>query len=238
MADGELVERYAQGQVSRRVFIRRLVAGGLSLGAAMAYSDVLRAAPAEAAHCGYFYEPSTTARVVYVRGGFSPATLTNVALGAQVQWRFGIQYTAHQVRDHTGMNLYDSGPRTYCDHFEHTFVGAGLYRYACVDHPSHHQPIGTPVGQVRVPPTVTPSSGPPGTRFVVRWASQPLSGFRFDAHLRRPGSTQWERLWHNRTGKQAAIVLTAPGEYFVRARTRLEGTTLASGFLSRKFVVT
>lgn len=235
MSDGELVERYAQGQVSRRVFIRRLVAGGLSLGAAMAYSDVLRAAPAEASHCDYFYEPSTTARVVYVRGGFDPAILTNVALGAQVQWRFGIQHAAHQVRDQTGMNLYDSGPRRYCDHFEHTFVGAGRYRYACVD---EHHGGANPVGEVRVPPTVTPSSGPPGTRFVIRWASTQVAGLRFDAHLRRPGSTQWEKAWHNRTGKQAAIVLTAPGEYFVRARTRVEGTTLASGFLSRKFVVT
>jgi hypothetical protein len=41
MSDEELIDRYTQGAVSRRVFVRRLVAGGLALGAALAYSDAL-----------------------------------------------------------------------------------------------------------------------------------------------------------------------------------------------------
>ena len=41
MSDEELIEAYTQGRVSRRVFVRRLVAGGLSVGAAVAYSNAL-----------------------------------------------------------------------------------------------------------------------------------------------------------------------------------------------------
>jgi hypothetical protein len=41
MSREELVEAYLDGKISRRIFIRRLVAAGVSLGAAAAYSDLL-----------------------------------------------------------------------------------------------------------------------------------------------------------------------------------------------------
>jgi hypothetical protein len=42
MGDEELVDAYVAGRISRRIFIRRLVAGGLSLAAAMTYGELLR----------------------------------------------------------------------------------------------------------------------------------------------------------------------------------------------------
>ena len=48
MSDEELIEGYTQGRISRRVFVRRLVAGGLSLVAAVAYGNALAAGPAAA----------------------------------------------------------------------------------------------------------------------------------------------------------------------------------------------
>src|SRR5204862_7468476 len=41
MPQQELVRAYLDGDVSRRVFIRRLVAGGVSLGAAVSYAQLL-----------------------------------------------------------------------------------------------------------------------------------------------------------------------------------------------------
>ena len=41
MSDEELVQSYVEGKVGRRAFVRRLVAGGITLGAALAYADAL-----------------------------------------------------------------------------------------------------------------------------------------------------------------------------------------------------
>ena len=55
MDRSELAQRYLEGQISRRVFIRRLVAGGVSAMAALAYADVLVSAPAAAASDFYIF---------------------------------------------------------------------------------------------------------------------------------------------------------------------------------------
>jgi len=41
MSKEELVQSYVEGRINRRIFIRRLVALGVSVGAAMTYSQVL-----------------------------------------------------------------------------------------------------------------------------------------------------------------------------------------------------
>jgi hypothetical protein len=41
MSKQELVEAYAAGTITRRVFVRRLVAAGVSLGAAVTYASAL-----------------------------------------------------------------------------------------------------------------------------------------------------------------------------------------------------
>ena len=48
MSRAELVQGYLDGQLSRRVFIRRLVATGVSAAAALSYAGLLEAAPAGA----------------------------------------------------------------------------------------------------------------------------------------------------------------------------------------------
>lgn len=41
MSKQELVEAYVEGRITRRVFVRRLVAAGVSLGAAVTYAAAL-----------------------------------------------------------------------------------------------------------------------------------------------------------------------------------------------------
>ncbi|HVM11633.1 MAG TPA: hypothetical protein VM638_04035 [Actinomycetota bacterium] len=54
MSRDELVEAYVQGRVTRRVFIRRLVAGGVSLSAAVVYSQLLGSQAPAAQHEGVY----------------------------------------------------------------------------------------------------------------------------------------------------------------------------------------
>ena len=49
MSRQELVDAYVEGGVSRRSFVRRLVASGVSIGAAVSYAEVLAPAAASAA---------------------------------------------------------------------------------------------------------------------------------------------------------------------------------------------
>ena len=42
MSDEDLVDAYRQGRITRRVFVRHLTAGGISLAAALAYCVALR----------------------------------------------------------------------------------------------------------------------------------------------------------------------------------------------------
>jgi hypothetical protein len=61
MSSEELVNAYLEGGVSRRAFIRRLVAGGISLGAAVSYAHLLspdRSQAASAHAARDFYTPA------------------------------------------------------------------------------------------------------------------------------------------------------------------------------------
>lgn len=49
MSREELVSAFLEGRISRRVLIRRLIAGGVSTGAAVSYAQLLRPAQARAA---------------------------------------------------------------------------------------------------------------------------------------------------------------------------------------------
>lgn len=49
MSEDELVEAYAKGRISRRVFVRQLVAGGASVATALLYSRALEPASAMSA---------------------------------------------------------------------------------------------------------------------------------------------------------------------------------------------
>jgi hypothetical protein len=49
VSEEQLVNAYVRGEISRRIFIRRLMAGGIGLGAALAYARLLTPESARAA---------------------------------------------------------------------------------------------------------------------------------------------------------------------------------------------
>src|SRR5687768_7700181 len=63
MSQGELVGAYLEGQISRRTLVRRLVAGGVSLGAALSYAQVLKPERAFAGADSDHY-PDTNVRLI------------------------------------------------------------------------------------------------------------------------------------------------------------------------------
>lgn len=82
MSEEELVGAYAAGSVSRRVFIRGLVAMGVSAGAAIAYADALSAqAPKGAARPDVYdvYPPQQPTATTTV--GIGPGDVGATGLG-------------------------------------------------------------------------------------------------------------------------------------------------------------
>lgn len=217
MSRQELVQGYLDGQMGRRVFIRRLIATGVSAGAALSYANLLEASPA-AAQEGDFY-------LVFGDGGF-PAPHIALAQGqAQLLNNFGPN--VHDVKDSSGLGLFDSDdiPRFQGVVLE-AYPGAGTYSIRCSD--TGHDPLK---GKVKVPVVVTPAQGPLGTNFNVRWshATAP-SGLVFDVQRKAPGANGYAP-W--RTGVRARGATFRPprrGLFTLRARVRRPATGKASGW--------
>ena len=213
----ELVRGYVEGQVSRRVFIRRAVAAGLTATGAIAYADLLAAMPASAA---------TTS--VSVGDYFFYMPTTRVRLGDYVQ--FSIDEGAHAVMPRQdGVNpglfhTYDPGPYesgqfgTYSG-FSQIFYAAGTWEYQCPD-PKHGS--GQPMlGTIEVPPLVSPKRAPVGSRVKIEWAVSPAGFGVFDVDVKEPGGS-WKR-WKNGVDPDVLsgrFKLQIKGKHRVRARFR------------------
>ena len=76
MSSEQIVNAYVQGEISRRTLVRRLLAGGISLGAAVSYAQLLRPARAAAGAVADLHGPAFTYDIVeqnlgrIIRNGF------------------------------------------------------------------------------------------------------------------------------------------------------------------------
>jgi len=114
------------------------------------------------------------------------------------------------------------------------FFAAGIFPYFCKFH------IGM-LGRVSVPVGTSPSSGPRGTRFTIRWATITApTGYRYQVQKRNAGSTVWA-LWRTTTAAVASFATsstTARGTYYFRARLqRWTGTAwVSSGYSAARSI--
>ena len=170
----QLTERYLEGQLSRRVFLRRLVGAGITLGAAVAYSDLLRADPAQAVAPSYDYY------VIVQDFSYSPANLKTASFQV-VEWAFFAPVSHHSVTDPTG--VLNSGFKSPQSAYDQPMQLSGTYNYVCKEttHPLMK-------GKVRVPMGAGPGSGPLGTAFTVGWSqTSPIPApYVMDIQRRRP----------------------------------------------------
>lgn len=229
MGKEELVSAYLEGQVGRRTFIRRLVAAGVSLAAAMTYADVLRADPARAAEGGHYDYYDTEPLIVVVSG----ATLTPLHLRSSqrrlVQWNITDNET-HELRSSPlgSPGGFNSPPRVISDPpFQAVFYAAGLYRYICFNHPGVR-------GTVHVPLKVRPQRADAGVQRVVTWSWTTLPGLVHDVKIQLPGSDEWT-LWRDgTTSRRATLRPGRAGLYQFRARLRDPSNGKTTGWSDAK----
>jgi len=228
MSRDELVERYVEGQMGRRAFVRRLMATGVSAFAALAYADVLRSLPAAAGHGPDFY--------IFVTDYNYSVSPADIRRGDEVEWGFSTSNSVdHSVSATAPQGYFNSGPTRPGAVYFHTFIAAGIYDYRCNGNSDHN--FAKMFGKVRVPMRAVPASAPLGSSFSLVWASQaPPGNFRFDVQRKRPGDSSFS-LWQDGvsiTGKD--VTPGQKGTWTYRARLRNTVTGNASRYSQPKSI--
>jgi plastocyanin len=225
MDRSELAKRYLDGQVSRRVFIRRLVTSGVSAMAAIAYADVLLTTPAAAA-AGDFY-------IFVFDYGFSPDPAPLGTPGRRVEWGFSAQSShSHSATDKSGMGLFDSGFRPPGSAFFRTFIAAGKYPYHCKE--TNHVAMNA---TIRVPILVDPVSAPLGTTFTITWASKTApAAFVFDVQIKSPQASAFRDWKIGETVRQRSFTPSKRGQFQFQARLRKLSNGAHAGYCSPKTI--
>jgi plastocyanin len=225
MSRDELVRGYLDGQVSRRVFVRRLMASGVSAMAALAYVDILRTNPASAGTLGDFY-------VLVQDYSFTPDPAKLQKRGQRIRFNFsGSSAHTHSATDVSPLALFDTGLTAPGGvKFVDRFVAAGTYAYACKQ--AAHESFMT--GTIKVPITVRPKQGPLGDAFKIIWASGTLAGYVFDVQRKNPGDANFTAWKTGVTTRSAMFTPGRRGTFRFRARLRRTSNGAASGWSTPK----
>ena len=217
MSRQAIVEGYLDGQLSRRVFIRRLVATGVTAAAAISYAGLLDADPVAAQAADYY--------LVMIDNAF-PESPLRLEQGQGLEFGNGGS-PGHNARDTTGLGLFDTGPLGSSQSSGiFTPPGAGTFTFKCdeTDHPRM-------AGSVNVPLVVNPASGALGSSFNIRWAeAQAPTGFVFDVQRIKAGQANFTAWRTGVRGASANFHPAARGLYTFRARVRKTANNRTSGW--------
>jgi plastocyanin len=211
----QLAQRYLDGQMGRRVFLRRLVGLGVALPAAIAYADLLKADPAAATAYDFY---------VYVQDSFSPTSVTLANVGQIVEWGFQDSIYTHTATDPS--RVVNSGPKTPWNVYDGQMSFSGTYRYRCTE--TTHAPMN---GTVKVPMSVDPAFGPLGTSFTLGWSQiSGLSEYSFDVQKKRPTDSTWKPLITGTSDRGIIFTPRSKGIFSFRSRARRTATGKTSGW--------
>ena len=216
----ELVDRYLDGQLSRRVFIRRLIATGVTTATAISYASLLESQPAAAADADFYLSMEDFA--------FVP-NLAQLTFGQGVLFvnnsRGGF---THSATDSSGMALFDTGLLGVQRAAQVQLPSAGTYSYRCKEPAAVHPRMS---GQLAAPLQTSPATGTRSTTFTVRWAPGRLpSGFVVDVQRRAPGSSTWSNWRTGVTTSSSTFRTTVRGTWSFRARLRRSSNGRTSGW--------
>src|SRR5262249_20422900 len=234
---GELVRRYLDGNIGRRVFVKGLIASGITLAGAVAYADVLapRTARAEARRrrgdvlSGPVHLPNGFYNFYVGVGGnsFGPDDGTVLKRDDSVSWGFVGNGKDHSVTETSGIDYFDSGYAPP-ERIQYTmiFPAAGSFPYHCKD-PNHASAMH---GVVHVKVGRTPFFGPLGTTFTIKWAQKTADpGYVFDVQVKH-GNGSYKSFGKGATAFQAQFKPAHRGLYQFRGRVRSKLTGQTSGF--------
>ena len=229
MSRDELVQGYLDGQLSRRVFVRRLVATGVAAATAVKYASMLEAMPAGATVADFYlvaedfaFAPSP-AQLVYGQG-------ITIANHSHTRHR-------HSLTDASGLHLFDTGPIYVQDQKYVTLPAAGTYAVKCSEPVSSHPGM---TGRIKVPLRITPSSGTTSTVFTITWSAPgaPVpEGCVVDLQFKSPGATDWTTRTYTGGKTSTTAPLTRRGTWFFRSRLRRATDNVAIGWSNATKVV-
>lgn len=158
---------------------------------------------------------ATSSYALSMDAGFSPPRRVS-KLGNPVKWMF-VGPRPHSVVDATGLNLFDSGPKTIVSYFTRAFTAAGSWRY------KDGVTASTPFGWINVPVTL-PASGMVNVPFPVTWATATQGANTvFDIQVEVPGTPGFV-LWQTTAAFSGNYTATIPGTHRFRARVRNTST--------------
>jgi plastocyanin len=233
----ELVGSYLEGAIGRRVFVRRLIAAGVSAAAAISYADVLAPATARAAarrtRTGRGRGPFPLPNGFYnfyvgvFENSFGPQSVQTLKRGDSISWGF-VGTKDHSATERSGLSYFDSGysppERTM---FTMVFPAAGSFPYHCKD-PNHSVSM---TGSVKVPVGRNPAFAPLGTTFKIKWAQKAADpGYVFDVQFKRPGDSSFSTFRTGATNAQTQFIPNKKGFFYFRGRVRSKATGAHSGW--------
>jgi len=245
-----LVQTYLDRGIGRRVFVKRLLASGISVAVAVSYADLLSGGTARAsarrartAIGGSRPEYHKTVSGFYnfylsvQDNKYIPASFQTLTRGDSVSWTMSpANKRDHSVTERSGMGYFDSGQQPgQRIVFTSVFPAAGTFHYHCKD-PAHAK---TMTGTVKVPVGRKPISAPMGTPFTIHWgqkgnfgkpAPPAPPGFVFDVQIKRPGATKFVAFRRGTTSPSVHFKPTGHGTYYFRARLRNKANGKASGW--------
>lgn len=239
MTERELVTSYIEGQIGRRVFIRRLVQSGVSLSAAVAYAGVLGATPAAATHDGSadIYDEN---RLIKVSKAAITPDVVSVRRGGLVQWDFKNGPHAFADRLYTVTDPLDfielDGNVLWAGHRANTFFSAGTFPYS-VDVQSRnaqHGVWGPPVthdATIQSLMRVSRARVEKGDKVTISWASKPAPGeWSYDVQIKRPDETSFSGWKTEVTEPSDDFRPGQKGTYRFRARLHRVSDNATSGW--------
>jgi plastocyanin len=216
----QLVDGYLNGQLSRRVFLRRVVATGVGLATATAFADLLTAEPARAAardtydyyeHVEDFF--------------FQKKSLKIGAFGKIIEWSFNSQAGHfHSVTDPS--RWLDSGFVHPAGAYDRQMPYAGSFAYKCAE--TNH---ATMKGNVKIPMQVSPLTGTRQTNFQLAWGGTYATGqFKFDVQVKKPGQTKFSAFQTGIGEYLGSYTAQTKGTHSFRARLRNTDINKSSGW--------
>jgi virginiamycin B lyase len=153
--------------------------------------------------------PANRSFVLEIASGFVPA-LRTVPLGRMVQWVMEAP-GMHEIRDSTGMDLFQSFPNPPVWFGTYRFRAAGTYPYR----------DGTPAhfrGKVAVA-IDAPATGHVGSPLHLAWAlAGAPQGATFDVQIQRPGAAGFSAFRTDTATHGATFTPQQPGNYRFRSR--------------------
>ena len=142
---------------------------------------------------------------------------TSARMG-RVQWNFA---GTSEVKDASGLGLFDSGSHAAPFTYWASLSAAGLYPVSC----------GAASSKVNVPVSVAPASGKLATKYAVAWAEGPApSGFVYDVQVKAPGAAAFAAWQNGVTLSTARFKATKAGSYAFQARLRRSSDNAATGW--------